>query len=65
MLSTVLVTSGRIFSAAESKLTALIVITIFNNGLKFIIGVEETFRAIIIAAGKFSKDYKLLGREMV
>ena len=43
MLSKVSVTSVRIFSAAESKLTSLIAITIFNNGLQFRIGSEETF----------------------
>ena len=55
MLSTVSVTSGRIFSAAESKQTSLIGINIFNNGLQFIIGEEETFRAII-----FQKRFKVL-----
>ena len=65
MLSTVSVTSGRIFSAAEAKLTSLIGMTIFNNGLKFIIGEEETFRAMISAAINVSRDYKLPGRETV
>ena len=40
MLSIVSVTSGIIFSTAESKLNSLIGIAIFNNGLKFIIGEE-------------------------
>ena len=41
MISTVpvsSVTSGRIFSTAESKLISLIGMTIFNNGIQFIIG---------------------------
>ena len=41
------VNSGKIFSAAESKLTSLIVMAIFNNDHQFIIGEEETLRAII------------------
>ena len=53
MLSTVSVTSGIIFSAAESKLTSLIGMTIFKNCLQFIIGKDETFRAIISAARNF------------
>ena len=65
MLSTVSVTSGRIFSADEYTLTSLIGITIFNNGLKFIIGEEETFRAMISAARNVSRDYKMPGRETV
>ena len=65
MLSTVSVTSDKIFSAAESKLTSLIGITIFNNGLQFRIGEDETFRAIISAARNVSRNYKLPGREKV
>ena len=38
---------------------------IFNNGLQFIIGSEEIFRAIIGAARNILRNYKLLGREMV
>ena len=59
ILSTVSVTSGIIFSAAEAKLTSFIGMTIFNNGLQFIIGEEEKFRAMISAIRKFSRDYKL------
>ena len=65
MLSTVSVTSGRIFSAAEAKLNSLIGMTIFNNGIQFIIGEDETFRAMISAARNFSRNYKLPGRETV
>ena len=65
MLSTVSVTSSRILSAAEAKLTSLIGITIFNNDLQFRIGEEETFRAMINAARNVSRDYKLPGRETV
>ena len=65
MLSTVSVTSGRIFSAAEAKLTSLIGIAIFNNGLQFIIGEDETFREIISASRNVSRDYKLPGRKTV
>ena len=65
MLSTVSVTSGRIFSAAESKLTSLIGITIFNNGLRFIIGEVEISRAMISAARNVSSSYKLPGKETV
>ena len=65
MLSTVSVTSGRIFSAAESKLTLLIGITTFNNGLQFRIGEEETFRAMISTIRNVSMDYTLPGRETV
>ena len=65
MLSTVSVTSGRIFSAAETKLTSSIGITIFKNGLKFIIGGEETFRAMISAVINVSRDYNLPVRETV
>ena len=63
MLSTVSVTSGRIISAAEAKLTSLIVMTIFNNGLQFRIGEEDTFREMIGASRNISRDYKLPGRE--
>ena len=62
MLSTMSVTSGRILSAAESKLTALIGMTIFNDGLQFIIGEEDTFRAIISATRNVSRGYNLTGR---
>ena len=65
MLSTVSVTSGIIFSAVEAKLTSLIGMTIFNNGLQFRIGEEETLRSIISAAINVSRDYKLPGREAV
>ena len=65
MLLTMLVTSGGIFSAAESELTSLIGMTIFNNGLQFRIGEEETFRAMIRASRNISRDYKLPGRDTV
>ena len=65
MLSTVSVTSGRIFYAAESKPTSLIGMAIFNNGLQFIMGEDKTFRARIIAARNVSRDYKLPGRDRV
>ena len=65
MLSTVSVTSGRIFSAVEAKLTSLIGITIFNNGLQFIIGEDKTFRAITSSVRNVSRDYNLPGRETV
>ena len=38
MLSTVSVTSSRIFSDVEANLNSLIVMTIFNNVLQFRIG---------------------------
>ena len=63
--STVSVTSGRIFSAAEATIISLIGMTIFNNGLQFIIGEGETFMEIISAAKNVSRDYKLPGKEMV
>ena len=56
MLSTVSVTSVIIFYSAEAKLTSLVGITIFNNGLQFRIGEYETFRAIISAARNVSRD---------
>ena len=65
MLSTVSVTLGRISSAGEAKLTSLIGMAIFNNGLQFIIGLEDTFRKIIGAGRNVSMDYKLPGRETV
>ena len=65
MLSTVSVTSGRIFSAEEAKLISLIGITIFNNGLQFRIGEDKTFRAIISDSRNISSNYKLPGREIV
>ena len=65
MLSTVSVTSGRIFSSVESKPTSLIGMAIFNNVLKFRIGEEETFWSMISAARNSPRDYKLPGREGV
>ena len=65
MLSMVSVTSGIIFFNAEAKLTSLIGMNIFNNDILFIIGEEETFRAIISAARKVSRDYNMIGRETV
>ena len=65
MLSTVSVTSVRTFSDAEAKLTSLIVMTIFNNGLQFIIGEEETFMEMISVARNVSGYYKLTGMETV
>ena len=59
------VTSGIIFSAAESKLTLLIGMTIFNNCLQFRIGEGETFREMISAIRNVSRYYKLPGRETV
>ena len=61
MLSTVTVTSGRIISTSEYKLTSLIGMTIFNNGLQFRIGEEDTFREIISAVITVSIGYKLPG----
>ena len=65
ILSTVSVTSGIIFYAAGSKLTSLIGVTIFNNGIQFRIGGEDTFRAMVSATRNYSSHYKLPGREMV
>ena len=65
MLSMVSVNSGRIFSAAEYKPTSLIGMNIFNNGIKFRIGEEDTFREMISASINLSRYYKLPGREMV
>ena len=65
MLSTVPVTSGIIFSSEKSKLPSLIGITILNNGLQFIMGEDDTFKAIIRFAKNVSSDYNLPGREMV
>ena len=59
------VTSDRIFSAAESKLTSLIGIIIFNNGLQFIIGEDETFRVISSAVRNVSRSYNLPGGEIM
>ena len=56
MLSTASVTSGRIFSAEEEKLNSLIEMTVFNNGIQFRIGEEDTFRAIISATRNVSRD---------
>ena len=39
--------------------------TIFKNNLQFIIGEQETCRAIFSATRKVSRDYKLPGRETV
>ena len=50
MLSTVAVTSVIIFSAAEDELNLFIGMNIFNNGLQFRIGEEESFKVIISAA---------------
>ena len=63
MLSTVLITPGIIFSATEDKLTSLIGIKIFNNGLQFRIEEDETFREMVRAVRNISRDYKLPGRE--
>ena len=63
MLSVVSVTSSITFSATEAKLTSLIGMTIFNNGIQFIIGEEETFRAMTSAFRNVSRDFKLPGRE--
>ena len=65
MLSTVSVTSVRIFSDAEAKLTSLIGMIIFNNGLQFKMGEDETFRGMISAARNVSRYYKLPVRETV
>ena len=65
MLSTVSVTSGIIFSAAEAKLKSLIGMEIFNNGLQLGIGEDETFRAMVSASSNVSSDYNLPGSEIV
>ena len=52
MLSMMSVTSGRILSAAEAKLTSFIEMTIFNNCLQFRIGEYKTFREMISADRK-------------
>ena len=39
--------------------------TIFNNGIQFIIGEDETFRAMISATRNVSRDHKLQGWETV
>ena len=65
MLSTVSVTSCRISSDVEAKLTSLIGMTIFNSSLQFRIGEDDTFREIISATINVSMNYKLPGREMV
>ena len=65
MLSTVSVTSDRIFSAAEAKLKSLIVMTIFNNVLQLRIGEDKKFRSIIRSTRKVSRNYKQPGRETV
>ena len=57
------VTSGKIFSDAEAKLTSLIGMTIFNNGLQFRIGEEEKFRAMVSVDRNVSRGYKLTWRE--
>ena len=65
MLSTVSVTSGIIFSAAEAKLTSLIEINIFNNGIQFIIGEDYTCRSMVSDARNVSSHYNLPGRDTV
>ena len=65
VLSMVSVTSGRIFYAVEAKLTSLIGMNIFNNGLQFRIGEDDTFRAMISAARNIPRYYKLPGRDTV
>ena len=65
MLSPVSVTSGRILSATEAKLISLIGMAIFNNGLQFIMGEDETFMEMISADISVSRNYKLPGRERV
>ena len=65
MLSLVSVTSGIIFSAAEAKLTSLFGMIIFNNGLQFRKGEDETFRSIISADRNVSRGYNLPRREVV
>ena len=56
MLSTVLVTSGRVLSAAEAKLTSFFGMNIFNNGLQFIIGEDQKFRAMVSSSIKVSRS---------
>ena len=65
MLSTVSVTSGKIYITAESKLTSLIGMAIFNNGLQFRMGEDETLNEMISAVRNVLIYYKLLGRETV
>ena len=65
ILSTVPVNLGRIFSYAEEKLTSLIGMTIFKNGLQFRFLEEEALRAMLIATRNISRDYKLTGKETV
>ena len=65
MLSTVSVTSGKIYITAESKLTSLIGMAIFNNGLQFRMGEDETLNEMISAVRNVSIYYKLLERETV
>ena len=56
-------TSVIIFSAAESKLTSLFGMVIFNNGLQCRVVEEDTLRAMISADRNVSRDYKQPGRE--
>ena len=49
------VTSGIIFSAEEYTIPSLIGTSIFNNGIKFRMGEEETFREMICADREKSK----------
>ena len=66
IVSVTSVTSGKIISSDESKLTSLIGMTIFNNGLKFIFwGGGGTFRAMMSTARNISMDYNLPKREAV
>ena len=65
MLSMMSVNSGRKLSAEESKLTSLIGMNIFNNGITFRIGEEETLREMISTYRKVSRNYNLPGRETV
>ena len=65
IISTVSVTSGRIFSATEAKLTRFIGMNIFNNGLQFRIGEEDTFWEMVSAAINDPRDYNISGRETV
>ena len=65
MLSTVSVTSGRILPTKKSKLSSLIGMTIFNNGLEFIIREVDTIREMLISAINVSRDYNLPRGETV
>ena len=65
MLSTVSVFTGRIFYDAEAKLTSLIGMTIFNNGIQFRTGEEETCMAMISAVRNVSRYHKVTGMKIV